>query len=231
MPARIVTVAQQKGGAGKTTLVIQLATALAAAGRRVAVVDIDPQGSLTAWMRLREQRGPSVPELRFSMVGGWRLPVELDRLRGEHDVVVIDSPPHAETDAKVAKLGVYLAYGVTEQAAAAPSSAAGPPLGSPGGTGGSGGYGTSVSPSSSAGFSRYVAQVVLIAADLTQSRATGSVVELWRGNAQTTGPSKDLQALAPLLIEGAFRHFGDTTATTVRHSFGEEEVKKLRETR
>lgn len=102
MPAKIVTVAQQKGGAGKTTLVIQLATALAATGKRVAVVDIDPQGSLTAWMRLREQRGPAVPELRFSMVGGWRLPVELDRLRGEHDVVVIDSPPHAETDAKVA---------------------------------------------------------------------------------------------------------------------------------
>ena len=102
MPAKVVTVAQQKGGAGKTTLAIQLATALAGAGRRVAVVDIDPQGSLTQWMRLREQRGPSVPELRFSMVGGWRLPVELDRLRAGHDVVVVDSPPHAETDARVA---------------------------------------------------------------------------------------------------------------------------------
>lgn len=135
---------------------------------------------------------------------------------------------YRETDAKVAKLGVYLAYGVTEQAATAPSSAGGPPLGSPAGTGGGVGYGTAVSPSASAGFSRYVAQVVLIAADLTQSRATGSVVELWRGNAQTTGPSKDLQALAPLLIEGAFRHFGDTTATTVQHTFGEEEIKALR---
>lgn len=102
MPAKIVTVAQQKGGAGKTTLVIQLATSLAAGGRRVAVVDIDPQGSLTSWMRQREQRGPAVPELRFSMIGGWRLSVELDRLRGEQDFVVIDSPPHAETDAKVA---------------------------------------------------------------------------------------------------------------------------------
>ena len=102
MPARIVTVAQQKGGAGKTTLVIQLATALAAMGRRVGLVDIDPQGSLTGWMRLREHRQREAPELRFSMVGGWRLPVELDRLRAEHDVVVVDSPPHAETDAKVA---------------------------------------------------------------------------------------------------------------------------------
>ena len=100
--ARILTIAQQKGGAGKTTLVIQLATALAEAGRRIAVVDIDPQGSLTAWMRQRERRGDAVPELRFSMVGGWRLSVELDRLRNEHEVVLVDSPPHAETDAKVA---------------------------------------------------------------------------------------------------------------------------------
>jgi chromosome partitioning protein len=102
MSARILTVAQQKGGAGKTTLVIQLATALVGNGRRVAVVDIDPQGSLTSWMRLREHRGAGLPELRFAMVGGWRLAVELDRLRGEHDLVLIDSPPHAETDTKVA---------------------------------------------------------------------------------------------------------------------------------
>lgn len=138
---------------------------------------------------------------------------------------------YRETDAEVAKLGVYLAYGVTVQAATVQSSAGGPPLGSPGGAGGGVGYGTAVSPSSSAGFSRYVAQLVLIAADLPLSRATGSVVELWRGTAQTIGPSKDLHALAPLLIEGALRHFGDTTATSARHTFGEKEIKKLRETR
>jgi chromosome partitioning protein len=102
MAARIVTVAQQKGGAGKTTLVIQLATALAGNGRRVAVVDIDPQGSLTNWMRLREHRGGDLPELRFAMVGGWRLAVELDRLRREQDLILVDSPPHAESEAKVA---------------------------------------------------------------------------------------------------------------------------------
>jgi chromosome partitioning protein len=100
--AKVVTVAQQNGGAGKTTLVIQLATALAGAGRRVALVDIDPQGSLTAWMRLREHRQRDVPELRFSMVAGWRLGVELDRLRREADVIVVDTPPHTEIDAKAA---------------------------------------------------------------------------------------------------------------------------------
>ncbi len=82
-----------EGGAGKTTLVIQLATALTAMGRKVALVDIHLQGSLTGWMRLREHRQREAPELRFSMIGGWRLGVELDRLRKEAQIIIVDTPP------------------------------------------------------------------------------------------------------------------------------------------
>ena len=52
----VITIAQQKGGAGKTTLVAQLAAALASGGARVALLDIDPQKSLSAWHARRKDR-------------------------------------------------------------------------------------------------------------------------------------------------------------------------------
>lgn len=101
--AFVITFAQRKGGGGKTTLAAHLATAWAALGRRVAVIDVDPQHSLTHWIELRRAAREG-GEIGFTAmaVSGWKLGLELDRLRRDHDIVVIDSPPHADMDARVA---------------------------------------------------------------------------------------------------------------------------------
>jgi len=100
--ARIIAVAQQKGGAGKTSLAIHLACAFVGQGKSVALIDLDPQESLSSWYKLRiEQHGTS-DDLRLRTAAGWRAQTEIDRLKKEVDIILIDSPPHAETAARLA---------------------------------------------------------------------------------------------------------------------------------
>jgi chromosome partitioning protein len=102
---KVLGLLSRKGGSGKTTLAVHLAVVAQAGGRRVLLVDLDPQGSAAAWWRARTA---DTPELEAATPG--KLPGLLEAARKAGvDLVVVDTRPSVEADAtQVATLSDFV---------------------------------------------------------------------------------------------------------------------------
>ncbi len=101
MPGKVIAVVQQKGGSGKTTLAVNLAVAAIRRGMTVALLDTDPQGSLGRWFMTRRERLGDAG-LEFSTSSAWGVSYECEKLKGEADLVIVDTPPKVDADLRPA---------------------------------------------------------------------------------------------------------------------------------
>jgi chromosome partitioning protein len=95
---KIVALISQKGGAGKTTLAVHLATRAAADGRATAVIDLDPQGTAASWGDRRQEESPEV-------VSGQavRLPALMKAAEDNGaEFLILDTAPNADQTASLA---------------------------------------------------------------------------------------------------------------------------------
>ncbi len=97
---QVITVAQQKGGSGKTTIAVNLAVALRRDGHSVAVLDTDPQGSLGRWFMARREAG--MEDMDFATASAWGVSYECDKLKKHVDFVILDTPPKVDSDLRPA---------------------------------------------------------------------------------------------------------------------------------
>lgn len=101
----VVAVINQKGGSGKTTAAVALASAWAIEGRRVLLIDADPQGSALLWASARE----GDPLLTTVALPTSSLNREAAAMAGDYDAVVIDGPPRADSVTRSALMAADLA--------------------------------------------------------------------------------------------------------------------------
>jgi len=100
---KVVAILSEKGGAGKTTLSVHLATAATLAGQAAVILDLDPQGSAYAWAQRRNE-APEAESIQPVALTGW-----LDKLTAaDAGLVVLDTGRDANnagyTAAKAADL-------------------------------------------------------------------------------------------------------------------------------
>jgi chromosome partitioning protein len=97
MTAKIITICNQKGGPGKTTLTMQLAGTLARRGFKTLVVDADPQGSATRWAASATEEKPFPTVVVGLSAANAKVHQEVKKLIHDFEIILIDCPPAVDS--------------------------------------------------------------------------------------------------------------------------------------
>lgn len=96
----VIAIAQRKGGAGKTTLACQLASALLDIGYRVCGLDLDEQMSFSCWAAQRRARLEDEPAFHFETPASYGFWSAIRNARARSDFVIVDTPPAVDQRVK-----------------------------------------------------------------------------------------------------------------------------------
>jgi chromosome partitioning protein len=108
MSAKVITVTNQKGGSGKTTVAVNLAANLGRRGYEVLLADIDPQGSASHYV----STAPEGKEMPVTIAGlsktGERVHKYIQKFSEQYDYIVVDCPP--VVDNKAARSALLISH-------------------------------------------------------------------------------------------------------------------------
>jgi chromosome partitioning protein len=96
--AKIILVANQKGGSGKTTISMNLAGTLAHRGHKTMIVDGDPQGTAMRWNASASDDCPFPASIVSLSASGSKIHRDIKQFVLDYDYIIVDSPPAADSD-------------------------------------------------------------------------------------------------------------------------------------
>lgn len=97
METKIIAVVNQKGGAGKTTLSMQLAGSFSRRNKKVLVVDADPQGTATRWAASADDQQLFPTSVVGLSAANFKVHREVKKFIDDYQIIIIDCPPAADS--------------------------------------------------------------------------------------------------------------------------------------
>ena len=97
MPAKLIIVTNQKGGAGKTTAAVHLAGTAVRRGYKTLLIDADKQGTATKWVAQAEDGQPHKIRVMGLAMAEAKIAQEVKQYVEDYDIIIVDCPPSVDS--------------------------------------------------------------------------------------------------------------------------------------